>query len=317
MALMTIWVIVAERLPVWAVGAYGNEWSSTPHLDEFASRSVVFHQHIADTPRQLSPDSLSPWYPWCPGTPRLDFAPIHWVQGPDLTWPVTEIDFDEWMRMATEAITEFDDWLGNWLRQADLRNDWIILTSGQGVPLAKLPWWTRESGSIHESIAHLPLVIHLPHDEQAGRVVLELTQPVDLAQTLVEFIKGVPDVAGHGKSLLPLMREKATCRPYAVLASADRRTWALQTRDEKIVLQTGETGDTEKVQYYVKPDDRWEVNDLRHVHFDRAEQLVAILNQVVNLTQNPSPIEYPQIPEEENGDGHREVGARGHDGPEN
>ncbi|MCX7701652.1 MAG: hypothetical protein N2039_12320, partial [Gemmataceae bacterium] len=237
--------------------------------------------------------------------------------GPDLSWPATEIEFDEWMQMATEAITAFDDWLGSWLRQVDSRNDWIILTSGQGVPLANLPWRVRESGPIHESVAHLPLVIHLPQDEQAGRGVLELTQPVDLAQTLVEFIEETPEVAGHGQSLLPLLRETETCRPYVVLASADQRTWALQTKDEKIVLQTGETSDSEQVQYYVKPDDRWEVNDLRHVHFDRSEQLAAILKQVINLTRNPSPIEYPRIPKEENGDGHREAGAGGYDGPEN
>src|SRR5262245_46608938 len=43
-------VLILRGCPVGWLGAYGNEWVVTPHLDRLASESVVFDRHISDCP---------------------------------------------------------------------------------------------------------------------------------------------------------------------------------------------------------------------------------------------------------------------------
>lgn len=43
-------VFVLRGCPAGWLGAYGNEWIGTPHLDRLAAESVVFNRHISDCP---------------------------------------------------------------------------------------------------------------------------------------------------------------------------------------------------------------------------------------------------------------------------
>ena len=43
-------VLILRGCPVGWLGAYGNEWVGTPHLDALAAESVVFDRHISDCP---------------------------------------------------------------------------------------------------------------------------------------------------------------------------------------------------------------------------------------------------------------------------
>jgi arylsulfatase A-like enzyme len=46
-------VIAAHGCPVWPLGAYGNEWIATPHLDRLAAEGVTFDRHFAHHPDPL------------------------------------------------------------------------------------------------------------------------------------------------------------------------------------------------------------------------------------------------------------------------
>ena len=46
-------VIAAHGCPVWCLGAYGNEWIATPHLDRLAAEGVTFDRHYARHPDPL------------------------------------------------------------------------------------------------------------------------------------------------------------------------------------------------------------------------------------------------------------------------
>src|SRR5581483_4500401 len=43
-------VFVLRGCPAGWLGAYGNEWVGTPHLDRFAAEGVVFDRHVSDRP---------------------------------------------------------------------------------------------------------------------------------------------------------------------------------------------------------------------------------------------------------------------------
>lgn len=171
----------------------------------------------------------------------------------------------------------------------------LIITTDTGQNLgehglvgAYRPW-------LHDELIHLPLVLRLPGAAEAGRRVAALTQAVDLAPTLADWFKtALPDA--HGHSLLPLVRgEVESIRPYACvgLQIGEAVEYALRTPEWAFLLPLpsptssapkegeGEAGIERAPQLYVKPDDRWEVNNVLQHHLELAEQLERTLRDFV------------------------------------
>ena len=47
---MSVIVFALNGLPAGWLGAYGNDWVGTPHLDRLAAEAVTFDRHISDRP---------------------------------------------------------------------------------------------------------------------------------------------------------------------------------------------------------------------------------------------------------------------------
>jgi arylsulfatase A-like enzyme len=160
----------------------------------------------------------------------------------------------------------------------------LVLTSQRGLALGEhgvlgdcRPW-------LHEELVHLPLLVRLPGEAEAGRRISALTQPVDLMPTLLEAF-GLTPAQTQGYSLLPLMRgQAAKVRDQACSGwqTAGASEMALRTLDWALLLPLKEIpGDRPRSpQLYAKPEDRWEVNDVRQHHLDLAEQLEQVLHNV-------------------------------------
>ncbi len=130
---------------------------------------------------------------------------------------------------------------------------------------------------LHDELIHLPLLLRLPGAAEAGRRVAALTQAVDLAPTLADWFQ-VPMADVHGRSLLPLARgEVESIRPHAYsgLQAGEAIEYALRTPEWAFLLPIKPSvEDGERApQLYVKPDDRWEVNNVVQHHLELAEQL--------------------------------------------
>ncbi len=139
-----------------------------------------------------------------------------------------------------------------------------------GIIGACRPW-------LHDQLIHLPLLLRLPRAAEAGRRVAAVTQAVDLAPTLADWFQ-VSMANVHGRSLLPLARgEVETIRPHAYcgLQVGEAIEYALRTPEWAFLLPIKTSPeDAERVpQLYVKPDDRWEVNNVLQHHLELAEQL--------------------------------------------
>jgi arylsulfatase A-like enzyme len=162
-----------------------------------------------------------------------------------------------------------------------------------GVLGAVRPW-------LHDEVIHLPLIIRLPAGSESGRRVFALTQGVDLAPTLADWFAAALEEA-HGHSLLPLMHgDVEQIRPYACagLEVGQAIEWALRTPEWACLLPVQASEDaTRKPQLYVKPDDRWEVNDVRQHHLELAEQLEQTLREFVTATRQSGPLKIPPLPE--------------------
>jgi arylsulfatase A-like enzyme len=153
----------------------------------------------------------------------------------------------------------------------------LIVTTDHGQALGEhgivgpyRPW-------LHDELIHLPLLMRLPGAAEAGRRVAALTQPVDLFATLLAA-SGIDPPSSHGYSLLPLARgEVELVRSHACcgLRLGEREEWALRTPEWSFLLPIAAPAEDPPrfSQLYVKPDDRWEVNNVLQHHLELAERL--------------------------------------------
>jgi arylsulfatase A-like enzyme len=186
------------------------------------------------------------------------------------------------------------------LEKRGLRDDLlVIVTAERGQGLGERERVVRSGTRLHEALIHLPLLLRLPGMAEAGRRVSALTQTIDLLPTLLDAF-GLPAPVLHGRSLLPLALGKAQqVRAYACagLRWDDTVEWALRTPQWSFLLpvQRPPTEPPQRPQLYVKPDDRWEVNDVYQHHLELAEHLERVLRGFVEAARQPGPLRAPEL----------------------
>jgi arylsulfatase A-like enzyme len=222
---------------------------------------------------------------------------------PWLDPPVGPLELDDaaWERLQNTfaaVVTQFDAHLGVLLDHLDetgLADEvLVVVTAERGLPLGEhgilgdcRPW-------PYEELVHLPWLMRFPDGREAGRRVAALTQPVDLLPTLLDLF-GIPLPEGlHGHSLLPLARGEAEkVRDYACtgLEHAGRIEWALRTPEWAFLLPIQQAADDvpRGPQLFVKPDDRWEVNNLLQHNLELAEQFEKTLRAFMAASRQPGP----------------------------
>jgi arylsulfatase A-like enzyme len=271
-----VWVELAGLLPPWDVPAE----FLTPYFQEEAGDEEGDEPEADEEPLEPLPDP---------------------VPGPVL--PPADTTFQRLQRTYAGAVSSVDAGLGllfEQLRERRLLDDlFVVVTADHGLPLGEhgvvglcRPW-------LHDELIHLPLLVRLPGGAEAGRRVAALTQSVDLFPTLLDAL-GLPPAPAHGYSLLPLLRgERDQVRPYACagLRVGSAAEWALRTPDWSFLfpLPPAPDGPPRLPQLYVKPDDRWEVNNVRQHHLELAEHLEQTLRGFVEATRRPGPLQVPEL----------------------
>jgi arylsulfatase A-like enzyme len=201
------------------------------------------------------------------------------------------------------AVTYLDAGIGQLLEDLGEAADDVLLVvttdGGQqlgehGVVGPVRPW-------LHEEVVHLPLIVRLPGGAEAGRRIASLTQPVDLAPTLADvFETSLPSAQGH--SLVPLMQGDAEqVRDYAVAGHrlGKYAEWYLRTREWAFLLPEAdeEAQPPRTPQLYVKPDDRWEVNNVVQHQPELIERMERTLRAFVQATRQSGPLHVPPLEE--------------------
>jgi len=147
------------------------------------------------------------------------------------------------------------------------RDALIAITSDVGLALGE--HGTTGFDQLCESTRHLPLILRLPGARYAGCRVGGLTQPGDLITTVAEYFNATLP-CNDGRSLWPLIRQETDAvRNHLILAGGNET--GVRTADRLAVFSAGPP------RLYVKPDDRWEVNDLAAKMEDDVTRLVALI----------------------------------------
>jgi hypothetical protein len=106
-------------------------------------------------------------------------------------------------------------------------------------------------------LIHVPLIVVWPQGDQAGRRVSELTSTRDLGPAIAELVAN----AACARSIFLPPRER--------IEIADGSARGIRTRDWYLLTDPSGT------RLFVKPDDRWEVNDVASQH----EDVIAALSE--------------------------------------
>jgi arylsulfatase A-like enzyme len=305
---VSTWLIGSERSPT-----FGSDFASRWQMQRWVCHNelaAIDQDHLLGGTIQAAVDWLGPhgqqdnWLLWLElsalqppwdeaeysGKPAEDSAAEPWFN-PPRGRPLATDDIPRLQQTYGGMMLGVDEWLGqlfDYLREKNLYDDLLIaLTSDRGLPLGDhgyfgdflYPW-------LHEELVHLPLIVKLPGGEQKGRRVQQLSQPVDLWPTLAAaFGAEIPD-GSHGKNLLPLMHgESVKLREFCCshVRRGRAREWSIRTHQWHFLLPIGERGDPPRgPQLYVKPDDRWEVNNVLSQHPDVAEHLELMLRRFIS-----------------------------------
>jgi hypothetical protein len=218
-------------------------------------------------------------------------------------WAADDADFHRLKLSFAAAVADWDQRFGM-LHEVLTDRPWFqdamfIAYSGRGQALGEhgicgdyRPW-------LYEELTHVPLVIRLPHAAQANRRVFQLTQTVDIPATVAAALGLTAPLDWHGQSLLPIagggtLRRDYVCFGLQIDAATES---AIQTTEMKLVLplQTPMSDPPREPMLFMKPDDRWEVNNVRQAFLPQAESLECTLRAYVEASSQPGPMTPPTL----------------------
>lgn len=285
-----LWIDLATLLPPWHVPAdfsdpyFHDEDEPDEEEDEDEDEAEDEEEEVEYIDEDLqNEDEEDPLKPW----PDPPVGPIN-----------TDDDLDFCLLQSTYAgaVSYLDAGIGVLLDEVP--DDCLVIVTGDhgqalgehGICGPYRPW-------LHDELLHIPLLVRLPGRTESVRVSA-MTQTVDLAPTLLEAFEltAPPDL--HGRSLLPLAREEAaSIRPYVCSAFrvGEAVEWCLRTPEWALLLPVAQEAEAapRKTQLYVKPDDRWEVNDVLQHRLELADGLERMLRAFVTASHQPGPLEVP------------------------
>jgi arylsulfatase A-like enzyme len=150
----------------------------------------------------------------------------------------------------------------------------LLATAARGYPLGEHRYVGRTERPLQAELLQVPWLLHCPRGEGAALRTHQLVQPPDLYPTLLEWFEvALPDLALWGRGALPRTLEVEPRGARDRAGSVDGQQRAL--RVPAWFLRHDAAG---RPSLYVKPDDRWECNEIS----DRCQDVVVQLSDVLN-----------------------------------
>jgi arylsulfatase A-like enzyme len=215
-----------------------------------------------------------------------DPPPVEESQPPDIMLAeddATEAAFRYGCAYAAQVMLLDDCWNGlmEALRETGRAGDWLVMLLGaRGFPLGEHGRMGGVDGRLYIEQLHVPWLIRFP----VGRGRLsrrnELVSHLDLMPSLVEWLGGVGQTAFDGRSVEPLV-EHVGAKWREVLVSANAGCRSLRTADWTLredAPDAARNTEAARQELYVRPDDRWEANDVAV----RCQEVVAELSHLPN-----------------------------------
>jgi arylsulfatase A-like enzyme len=194
-------------------------WDRYPGPAElvFERARPLLERHDIKQPRFLWAHILPPHDPYLPPLPyrgsflsgnrlnhNYDFLELR-TDVPPSGVSVAELRarYDENISYADHVVGNFVDWLDQTGR---LDRSIVIVTADHGESFEH-NWLTHGSPYLYNSLIRVPLLVHLPGQEQGSRIG-QVAEQVDLLPTILELIGGQAPIWGEGTSLKTTLEGK-------------------------------------------------------------------------------------------------------------
>ena len=219
-----------------------------------------------------------------PPPPHSQDAP-HFFAGP-------ETDPDEllgWVQAYAAQISHWDQCLGHFIDVIDshpILKDALLLVGGcRGFPLGEhravgVGSPENPDGELYGELLHLPMLCRVPGGPHAVRRS-GLMQPEDWFALLLRWLEQ-DEKAATPRGVDFLERENLS-RPV-VISEHDNGSWSVRT-PAWFFRHSGQSGTSGEL--YLKPDDRWEVNNVA----DRCNDVVQAIEKLYRNAKEGKPIE--------------------------
>lgn len=285
---MKLAVVLVRNLAARWLGAYGNEWVATPHLDRLAADGIVFEHHIADRTDGQSESYAAPVVrfddlvpPWAVPADLFDtyaedsegLAPVREPA------PIAPDDLAAWDALHfsyAAVLTRLDAKLGRFFDECRANGTAVLLTSDRGFPLGEHGIVGPTGSPAHAELVHLPLILRFPGGTGAGERVDGFTQPAALVRALGRTnLISDEDEKNLSEESEMLATVRSILAPVARTRDADGALRALRTAEWTALVKPA-TNDNEVIcdHLYRRPEDPHEANDLAGRHPEIGDDLI-------------------------------------------
>jgi arylsulfatase A-like enzyme len=186
-----------------------------------------------------------------------------------------------------ECLEALDDLLDETARAG---NTIVTIFGLRGFPLGEHGVFGLEHAQLREELIHVPFILRFPASEHATMRLRQLVTHADLAPTLCDAC-GVP-LSACANSASMNTAGGASLMPLVVDETAPWRDHVYHRLGEEEAITTPAwrlRKSADGVQLFVKPDDRWEVNDVSKRCGDVAERLVVAIEAARGAMERGEP----------------------------
>jgi arylsulfatase A-like enzyme len=184
---------------------------------------------------------------------------------------------------------------GNWL---------LVLLGVRGFPLGEHGRVGGVDGRLFADQLHVPWLVRFPSGEGRLARTSGLASHFDLLPTLVDFITGeAPRDRVDGMSILPLARGRRPEWRDAVISAGPTGARSIRTPGWCLRYPPGyeqelSTEGRAEAELYVRPDDRWEANDVAKLCTDVVAGLIEAMSDASRQIQDGGPVPAEKLPDE-------------------
>jgi arylsulfatase A-like enzyme len=196
----------------------------------------------------------------------------------------SKIVADQARQTYSEVVAHLDSDVGSFLDFLAGRPEWerslVTITSDCGAILEAQDAVIAVRDVLSEDRVHVPLLVRVPGAHDPSSRSSALVQTLDLMPTVFDALDVENPSGVHGQSLLPIIRLQArSVRDHALMA-ATGRACGIRTSAWNLIQPTADGSESPaEPQLFIRPDDRWNRNDVAKQFSDVAEQLKVTLRQ--------------------------------------
>jgi arylsulfatase A-like enzyme len=168
----------------------------------------------------------------------------------------------------------------------------VVLVGSRGFALGEHGVVGGDAAGLYGELLHVPCLVRMPGATGPPPRSSQLSLPVDLRATLRDwFGAAAADSTELGVSLLAVGRNGATAGRQFVIATSDDGGRAIRTPAWMLIqrasdpAQLADISGAGGVELYLKPDDRWEANEIADRCPEIVVELLAVIDRVTNAEE--------------------------------